>query len=505
MSKNQEIPNKIPKYIVPEEVLSVINGLKMAQFEAYLVGGCVRDMLMGIAPKDWDIATNAKPEETQGLFPHTFYENDFGTVGVVNDESQDDSLKTIEVTTYRTESGYADTRHPDKVLFAEKIEDDLKRRDFTMNAIAIGLGEGIKDISKGHLIDPYSGLEDIKDKIIKTVLNPEGRLSEDALRIMRAVRFSSTLGFSIEKETKEAIQRLHMKLENISKERIRDEFIKIIMSSNPEKGLTELKELGLVKYVIPELEKSFGIEQGGVHIYDVWIHSLKALQASADKGFSLEVRLASLFHDIAKPHTRRKGEKKEWTFYGHDVVGARVTRGTLEGLKFPKEIVEKVSNLVRNHMFFSDTEQITHSAVRRVVKNIGKDNIWDLVDLRVSDRIGNDRPKEEPYRLRKYKAMIEEVMRDPISVEMLEIDGNKIIDVTHVTPGPKIGYILHALLEEVLEDPKLNTEEYLEKRATELSKLDDFKLIGLGEKGKAQKDKREEEEIKKIRDKRWVK
>jgi tRNA nucleotidyltransferase (CCA-adding enzyme) len=498
--------SKVPKYIVPDEVTHVTSTLQKAGFEAYLVGGCVRDMVMGKTPNDWDIATNAKPEEIQGLFPHTYYENDFGTVGVVNDDTEEGSLRNIEVTTYRLESSYSDARHPDQVEFGKTIEDDLKRRDFTMNALALSLDPGIKDISKGHLVDPYGGMSDIENRTIRTVLEPEKRLSEDALRIMRAVRFMSSLNFTIETKTREAIEKLHMKLVDISKERIRDEFIKIIMSDMPEYGLTELHKLNLMQYIVPELEETVGIEQGGVHIYDVWQHSLKTLQGAADKKFPLEIRLASLFHDIGKPGTRRPGGKnKEWTFFGHDAVGARMTKKILEDLRFPKETIETVTKLVRNHMFFADTEQITLSAVRRMIRNVGKENIWDLVNLRVTDRIGNDRPKEEPYRLRKYKSMIEEVMRDPISVGMLEIGGNKVLEVTHETPGPKVGYILHALLEEVLEDPKLNTSGYLEKRAIELAKLDDFKLIALGEKGKVEKAKKEEEELKKIRDKNWVK
>ena len=498
--------SEIPSYIVPDEVTHVTSTLQKAKFEAYLVGGCVRDMIMNKEPKDWDIATNAKPKEIQGLFPHTYYENNFGTVGVVNDDTEEGSLKNIEVTTYRLESEYADSRHPNKITFGKTIEDDLQRRDFTMNAIALSLDDSVKDISKGHFIDPYNGLQDIKDKTIKTVLEPEKRFKEDALRILRAVRFMSSLNFVIEPNTRKAIEVLHMKLGEISKERIRDEFIKIIMSERPENGLTELLELNLMQYVVPELMEGVGTKQGGVHIYDVWDHSLKSLQGSADKGYDLETRLAALFHDIAKPRTRKAGGKnKEWTFFGHDAVGARMTKVIMEDLKFTKESTKKVSNLVRNHMFFSDTEQITLSAVRRMVKNVGKENIWDLINLRITDRIGNDRPKEEPYRLRKYKSMIEEVMRDPISVGMLEIDGTRVLEVTHETPGPKIGYILHALLEEVLEDPKLNTAEYMEKRAIELSKLDDFKLIGLGEKGRAEKEKKEEEELKKIRDKNWVK
>ncbi|PIP86249.1 hypothetical protein COW82_03060 [Candidatus Campbellbacteria bacterium CG22_combo_CG10-13_8_21_14_all_43_18] len=512
---------------IPKEVLFVTETLKMAQYEAFLVGGCVRDILMGKKPEDWDIATNAGPDKVQELFPHTFYENTFGTVGVVNDETEDESLKNIEVTTYRKEGKYSDGRRPDEIVFAKTIEEDLLRRDLTINAIALDLSpeksprakrgiapvkiltDILKDIKpgyKGHLVDPYNGHRDIKDKLIRAVLEPSRRFSEDALRIMRAVRFATVLDFQIEPQTAEAIELLHMKLKDISKERIRDEFRKIIMSKRPKYGLIELKKFNLLQFIIPELLKAEGVKQGGIHAYDVWEHSLKTVQAGAKKGFSEEIRLAALFHDIGKPRTRRSGGKnKEWTFFGHDVVGERVTRETLSNLKYPKEMVEKVSKLVRWHMFFSDTEEITHSAVRRMVRNVGKENIWDLINLRVCDRIGTGRPKEEPYRLRKYKSMIEEVMRDPISVGMLKIDGAMVMKVTHETPGPKIGYILNALLEEVLEDPLLNKAEYLEKRAVEMSKMNSSKLIALSEKGKAEKQKREGEALEKIRDKNWVK
>jgi putative nucleotidyltransferase with HDIG domain len=494
------------KYIVPKEIVSITEKIKNEGFEAYLVGGCVRDMLRGVDPKDWDIATNAKPEKIVDIFPHTFYENRFGTVGVVNDGVEDKSLETVEVTTYRLEKKYSDSRHPDEVKFSEKLEDDLKRRDFTINAMAIDLPIGVKDISKGHLVDEYKGQKDLKDKVIRTVLEPEKRFTEDILRIMRAVRFATELGFTINTETANAIKKFSGKLKEISKERIRDEFVKIINSPSPKKGLTELQNLGLLIHIIPELEKGIGIEQPKAHAYDVWEHSVRTVQAAADKKFSLEVRLAALLHDIAKPKTRRHSkDKNKWTFYGHDVVGARVSRRTLNDLRFPKEITEKVTKLIRWHMFFSDTEQITPSAVRRLIKNVGQENVWDLVDLRICDRVGTGRPKEEPYRLRKYQAMIEEVIRDPISVGMLKIDGNRIMSVAKMKPGPKIGYILHALLEEVLDDPKLNTTEYLGKRVLKLAKLDDYELIELGERGKMKKEEKEGKEIKGLRDKRWVK
>lgn len=487
------------EFSIPTEVSYVTNTLKNAGFEAFLVGGCVRDLLLDRKPKDWDVTTNATPEQIIPLFPHTFYENSFGTVGIAMDEVTEDTLKVIEVTPYRLESEYSDNRHPDQVTFSKKIEDDLQRRDFAMNALAY-------DDASGNLIDLYNGQKDIKDKLIRTVGKPEDRFKEDGLRILRAVRFYAELGFEIEENTEKAIFENASLLNNISKERIRDEFVKIIMSPKPMDGLIVLKKLGLLPYIVPELEETIGVEQNKAHSYNVWEHLLRSLQHSADKNYPLEIRLTALFHDIAKPTTRRwSDEQNQWTFYGHEVVGSRETRKILTSLKFPAKIIEKVTMLVRWHMFFSDTEQITISAVRRMIANVGAENIWDLMNVRICDRIGTGRPKEDPYRLRKYHAMIDEAMRDPVSVAMLKIDGKKIMDVTHVTPGPKIGYTLHALLEEVLDDPKKNTEEYLENRAKELISLPEDELKALGESGKLTKEEADEEEIKKIRGKHWVK
>ena len=493
MSSQNELLTKIP-----HEVLSTANVLINAGFEAYLIGGCVRDIILDRKPKDWDITTNAVPDEIIGLFPKTFYENDYGTVGVVNEqEGIDESLKVIEVTPYRLETGYSDKRRPDAVSFSKDIKDDLKRRDFTINAIGL-------DPVKGSLIDLYNGQIDIKDRVLKTVGDPTERFTEDALRMLRAIRLSCELGFAIESETEKAlISNVHL-LQLISKERIRDEFIRIVMSDTPAIGLEMARRYRILKYIAPELEEGVGVDQGGVHQFDVWEHLMRSLQLTADKKWPLETRLAALFHDIAKPATKRVEGKNKPTFYGHEVVGARFTKNILNNLKFPQKVVEKVVKLVRWHMFFSDTEEISHSAVRRLVVNVEKENVWDLMNLRVADRIGTGRPKEDPYRLRKYHSMIEEVMRDPISVGMLKIDGKKIMDVTQVTPGPKIGYTLHALLEEVLEDPQLNTEEYLEQRAKELIILPELELKALGDKGIQSKEQEEEKLIEEIRKKHHV-
>jgi poly(A) polymerase/tRNA nucleotidyltransferase (CCA-adding enzyme) len=277
------------------------------------------------------------------------------------------------------------------------------------------------------------------------------------------------------------------------------------MSSEPKRGIEMLQKLGLLAFIIPELERGMGVEQNKAHAFDVWEHLLRSLQHAADKNYPLDIRLTALFHDIAKPQTRRfSRETQQFTFYGHDVVGSRETQKILERLKFPKKMIEKIVKLVRWHMFFSDTETITLSAVRRMVTNVGKENIWDLMDVRVCDRIGTGRPKENPYRLRKYHAMIEEAMHDPISVGMLKIDGGEIMKITKINAGPKIGWVLNALLEDVLDDPKLNTKEYLEKRTSELVALDEKELKKMGESAKEVKDEKEAQNIDEIRKKHHV-
>jgi tRNA nucleotidyltransferase (CCA-adding enzyme) len=488
---------------IPKVVWETSEQLKNAGFEAYLIGGCVRDILLGIKPKDWDITTNAKPENIISIFPDTFYENVYGTVGIVNETVSDETLKVIEVTPYRLESEYSDSRRPDSVLFSEKLEDDLKRRDFTINAIALNIEKegSVEDFYKGQIVDLYKGQEDLEKKMLRTVGNPSERFHEDGLRILRAVRIGNYVGFEIEKETEKALSEESSLLSRIAKERIREEFTKIIMSEQPMQGIKACQKFGLLKYIIPELEKTIGIEQGGAHKYDVWEHSLRSLQCAADKNWSLEIRLSSLLHDIGKPKSRREGEigKKEWSFYGHEVIGARMTEKILQDLRYSNKIIEKVVKLVRLHMFFADTEQISLSAVRRIVARVGKDNIWDLMNVRVCDRIGMGRPKEDPYRLRKYHAMIDEATRDPISVGMLNIDGKKIMEVSGEKPGPKVGFVLHALLEEVLDDPKLNNEEYLNNKAIELIKLPESDLRKMGDEGKKKKEEENDEEIGKIR------
>ncbi|MBN2094238.1 MAG: CCA tRNA nucleotidyltransferase [Candidatus Zambryskibacteria bacterium] len=489
---------KVEKFNIPKEVSHVTQTLKKTGFGAFLVGGCVRDLFMGRKPKDWDITTDATPNEIIPLFIKTFYENEFGTVGVVNKDTKDETLKIIEITPYRVESSYSDYRRPDSVKFSKNILDDLKRRDFTINAIAY-------DPENSEIIDPFKGITDLSKGIIKTVGNPNERFSEDGLRILRAIRLHVELDFPLHPDTEKSILKNGYILKEVSRERIRDEFLKIIMSNNPMNGFLIMKKLGLLKNIIPELEQSVGVEQSRAHVFDVWNHTLKAVQHAANKDYSMYVRLGALFHDIAKPISRRWDEKQKiWTFYGHEVVGSHVTKKILENLKFSRETIDKVTKLVRWHMFFSDTEKITLSAVRRLIANVGTQNVQDLINIRECDRIGMGRPKENPYRLRKYRAMIDEVMRDPVSVGMLKIDGKKIMDILKISSGPKVGYILNALLEEVLDNPKLNSEEYLNKRTIELSKMSDSELKILAEKGKIRQKKEEDNKIREIRGKYFV-
>jgi len=486
------------QYRVPPEVSNVSSKLREAGFESYLVGGCVRDLIMGREPKDWDITTNASPEQIQAVFPDSFYENDFGTVGVKTG-SEDERLAIVEITPYRNESGYSDKRRPDSVAFGTSLLEDLARRDFTINAMAL-------DASQGQIIDPYDGQKDIKDKVVRAVGDAALRFNEDALRMLRAVRLVAELDFGIDGETASAISQNSKHLSHVSCERIRDELIRILNSKQPMSALVLAEKLGILEFVTPDLSRAIGIDQNQAHSYDVFEHLMRSVQHAADKNFNLEVRLASLLHDISKPTARRQSDEKgDWSFHGHEVAGSRATKQILENLRFPRETIDKVVKLVRWHMFFSDPEQITLSAVRRMIVNVGEENIWDLLNLRMCDRIWTGRPKEQPFRLRKYTAMVEQALRDPVSVSMLKTDGNRIIKKFHVNPGPRIGYILNALLEGVLDNPDLNTEEYLDKKTEELLEMSDEELKKLGESGKQRKEAEESEEISHILDKYHVK
>ncbi|OGF82412.1 hypothetical protein A3B18_03650 [Candidatus Giovannonibacteria bacterium RIFCSPLOWO2_01_FULL_46_13] len=481
---------------IPAEVLGVVEKLRENNYEAYLVGGCVRDFLRAKKPKDWDVTTNARPEDIQKIFPETFYENQYGTVGVKT-ESEDLSLAVVEVTPYRIEAKYSDKRHPDKIEFANELPEDLGRRDFTINALAY-------DIEKKKVIDLVEGEEDLDKKIIRAVGEPDERFKEDALRLMRAVRLSSELGFKIEKRTLEALKKNAGLLKFVSKERIRDEFQKLILSEGAAQGVELLRETGLLKEFIPELLEGYGVGQNLHHIYSVWEHNTKSLEYAVKEEWSLEVRMAALLHDVAKPRTKR-GEGKFSTFYGHDVVGAKVSREILTRLRFPKDFIEKVSKLVRFHLFYYNVDEVTESSVRRLIAKVGIEDMEDLIRVRICDRMGSGVPKAEPYKLRHFRFMVEKLQRDPISVGMLKARGDEVMKTCKIEPGPRIGWILSILLDEVLDDPKKNSKKYLEEKISRLCPLSDGELAELSKKAEEKKVSLEGQEVEKIKKKHYVK
>lgn len=485
-------------HTIPEEIHAVVTALQGAGFSAHLVGGCVRDILRGVAPKDWDIATDATPEKIQQLFPDSFYENDYGTVGVKTG-AEDSSLAVVEVTPYRCEATYSDKRHPDRVTFGASLEEDLARRDFTINAIALRLRGG----QAPEIVDPFGGQNDLQNKIIRAVGEAEKRLTEDALRLMRAVRFAAELGFAIEEKTKAAIKKHTGLLEMIARERVRDEFARMLESAHPDIALELLRELELLRFVVPELEEGWEVEQNLHHIYTVWEHNIRAMQYAAGQGWPLAVRMAALLHDVGKPRAKR-GKGRVSTFYGHEVVGAKITAQILSRLRFSKEFTERVTKLVRYHLFYYNVDEVTESSVRRLIREVGPEDMKALIQVRMCDRIGSGVPKAEPYKLRHFRFMVEKLQRDPISVAMLKIDGNDIMKETGLAPGPKVGQLLAVLLEDVLDDPKRNTREWLTQRACELAALSDKKLMELTRQARSKAKGLEEEQVEKIKKQHYV-
>jgi len=481
---------------IPDYIKNITEKLEQADFEAFIVGGCVRDLLMKKEPKDWDITTNARPEQILKVLSEGKYENVFGTVLVPIKNNQGETESVVEVTTYRSEQGYSDRRHPDTVKFEDSLERDLARRDFTINALALGklrmsnvpprlvpgetgkcrikeVIEIIFDNDKYLLVDLFGGQKDIDKKIIRTVGEPVDRFKEDALRMMRAVRLASQLGFSIELKTQRAISKMAGAIKFISSERVRDELIKILVTNLSDQGIILLHQLKLLQYIIPELERGVGVEQNRHHIYNVFKHSVLSLKYTPSKDW--RVRFASLLHDIAKPQTK-KIINSDATFYNHDIVGAKIANKIMGRLKFSNEDTEKVTNLIRNHMFYYNVGEVTEASVRRLIKKVGEQNLKDLIDLRIADRLGSGVPKAKPYKLRHLEYMMKKVRYDAVSVKMLKINGDDLMKQLKIGAGPKIGAILDVLLSEVIEKVELNNKEYLIKRSRELNKMDLYKL-----------------------------
>ncbi len=442
---------------LPKSALDIIGALHSAGFEAYAVGGSIRDLLIGKATHGWDFTTNATPEQILKIFPDSFYDNQFGTVGIkiyaqgqkIAPEEKPEDI--YEVTTYRSEKEYTDYRHPDNLTWGTSITEDLSRRDFTMNAIAY---DGTT------LIDPYNGQDAIEKKSIQTVGDPNKRFLEDALRMMRAVRFAAQLGFTVEAETAAAILSNASLLTKISAERIRDEFFKILASDHAADAVLVLKNVGLLHYILPELESSFATPQKSPkrhHVYDVGTHSVMALKycPSSDP----IVRLATLIHDLGKPKTYKQMDDGVITFYNHEVVGAHLAKHIAKRLRLSRRDEEKVVTLVRWHQFSVDERQ-TDSAIRRFIRRVTKENLPDILALRIGDRLGGG-ALETSWRLELYKKRIEEVQLQPFGVSDLKVDGHDVMKVFTITPSRKIGEVLEALFAEVEAGTLKNEREEL--------------------------------------------
>lgn len=459
---------------------AIVKKLESSEFDGWVVGGAVRDILLSEKVVDWDFTTDATPEEIQPLFTESFYDNNFGTVMVSgkhikeqfnlpDSATEDDWI--FDITTYRSESEYSDKRRPDSVKWGESIDEDLERRDFTINAMAMKIkdfGQSLNSEScEVEIFDPYDGQEDLKDRIIRAVGEPEERFEEDALRMMRAIRIAAQLDFAIEEETVNGIKKNAENLKLISWERIGMETMKIMGSDHPGEGVLIMVETGLMKVVIPEVLDAEGVPQAGHHIYDVFNHMVESLRNCPSE--DPVVRLATFLHDVGKPATLKdRGKGKEITFYNHEVVGARIAKKIAKRLRLSKKDQERVFTLVRRHMFSYDPE-MTDSAIRRFIRNVGKENIHDMMMLRVGDRLGGG-SRATSWRLNELQKRIGEQLYEPLSIADLKIDGNDVMEILGIEAGPKVGEVLGELFEEVLEDSEKNTKEYLKKRTKELGK-----------------------------------
>lgn len=498
------------KLAIRKEALYVIKTLQAAGFEAYLVGGAVRDILLADknesdpaqAIKDYDFTTNAHPEEIQALFPESFYENEFGTVAITHQEllaqmglsrnqiklprphlppqnriidlsqatkiheslgtpaeveTQQDEvnwLPNFEITTYRSDEVYADFRRPDpeKLTWGTTIEEDLKRRDFTINAMAL------KAVKKDQfeLVDPFGGIDDLNRHLIKTVNEPPARFQEDALRMLRAIRFAVALNFQIDEATFEAIIQHAELITKISWERISDEFMRIIGSQYPAEGISLLDEAGVLKHLLPELIEAKGVEQGGHHNTDVWTHSLDALKECPNH--DPIVRLATLLHDIGKPRTFELRDNKI-TFYNHEIVGSRIADRIARRFKFSKLERKRLFTLVRYHMFYYQPHN-KDASIRRFMRQVKLENIDDILDLREADRLGSGARKTS-WRLEEMKQRMIDQLHQPMSVTDLAIDGHDLMTEFDKKPGSWIGDLLKQLLEKVMDNPEINSKEKL--------------------------------------------
>jgi len=441
---------------VPELLKDLSRHFTARGYQVYLVGGAVRDLFLGKKPDDWDIATDATPAQVASLFRRIIPTGiEHGTVTIPFREHH------IECTTFRTEQGYSDGRRPDSISYAATIEEDLSRRDFTMNAIAVSLPEG-------SVIDPFSGRADIGRRLIRTVGSAAERFSEDGLRPLRAVRFSSQLAFTMEQSTLEAIRPALPVTARVALERVREELVKILASPVPSTALKSMEATGLLQLILPELQSCRGIEQKGMHRYDVLDHLL--LTCDACPADIPELRLAGLFHDIGKPCVRSTDADGEYTFYNHESVSAEMTEELMERLRFPMKLTRAVSHLVRQHMFHYESNW-SDAAVRRFLVRTGEDSLSNLFLLRLADASAITGLPAGPLLLSDFQDHIDRVLaqKHAFSLKDLKVNGRDLMSIG-IPSGPHTGQILNELMETVLDDPELNERDRLISIAGEIYK-----------------------------------
>ena len=436
-------------------IRSIVTTFSESGFECYLIGGSVRDLLMGAPAYDFDFATNARPQQVMKLFKRVIPTGiKHGTVSLLfNDDA------TYEITTYRADGKYVDGRRPESISFSDTLEEDVMRRDFTINGLAY-------DVIKQELIDYVGGLDDIDRRIIRTIGDSIDRFSEDGLRPYRACRFAAKLHFTIDSGTFDAIGKTLDVARLVSAERVRDELLKLLDADTPSVGFEYLRESGLLDLMIPELARCYGVVQNKYHMYDIYYHSIYSCDA-APSGNHI-VRIAALLHDIGKVATRREGDDGDYTFYNHEVIGSRIAKKILSRLRFSNEEISQITNLISNHMFHY-TDEWTDGAVRRFMRKVGVENIDDLFMVRFSDREGNGMRGGLPAPIGKLRRRMERVIEEEnaITVKDLDIDGHVLMNEFSITPGPTIGKILNHLLELVLDEPEINERDILLEKARE--------------------------------------
>jgi putative nucleotidyltransferase with HDIG domain len=423
----------------PVEVHGLLDDLWQAGQAAYVVGGSLRDSLLDRPAADWDLASDARPPRLQELFPGAVYENQFGTVAVRRGD------RIFEITTFRTDHDYADFRRPHRVEFGDSIEVDLARRDFTVNAIAWGALAG----ARPALVDPFGGQADIERRLLRAVGEPDERFQEDALRMIRAVRLAAALDFEIEPATLAAIGRHSELVRHLSGERVAAELDKLLAAPRPSVGLRLMAETGVLEPLSPELARQQGVAQNKVPGEDLWAHTLRSVDAAPQERPT--VRLAALLHDIGKPETAADGH-----FYGHERVGADLAETFLSALHYPRSVIERVVELVRQHMFLYEPEW-TDTAVRRFIAKVTVPLLDDLFELRRADNVGSGRPPEAAG-LDELGKRVEAQLKARVALDRsgLAIDGDDLIRELGLEQGPRVGVILDALVERVMNDPALN-------------------------------------------------